>query len=218
MDQAAVLAVIQLIPGLIWACLGVFIVAKLYHPFKEDVLPRLTGVQLFGVKLDIRADEVQKAVESVPLPEASYRPDVGATLVTRADRAAGILRGATIAWVDDNPANNLVERRLLSRLGIFVEPVARPGDVAALRSQDPAFWDLVISDAARPGDPDDGADATFSRLRGDGHTGPVIFYVGRVDPKRGTPAGAFGLTNRPDELLHLVIDALERSRGSLGIR
>ena len=33
------------------------------------------------------------------------------------------------------------------------------------------------------------------------------FYVYHSD---GIPAGAFGLTNRPDELVHLVIDALER--------
>ena len=31
-----------------------------------------------------------------------------------------------------------------------------------------------------------------------------------VDPTRPVPVGAFGLTARPDELLHLVMDALER--------
>jgi hypothetical protein len=29
---------------------------------------------------------------------------------------------------------------------------------------------------------------------------------------RGTPPGAFGITNRPDELIHLVLDVLERER------
>ena len=40
----------------------------------------------------------------------------------------------------------------------------------------------------------------------------VVFYVGRVDRAAGVPAGSFGITNRPDELLHLVMDALERCR------
>jgi hypothetical protein len=40
----------------------------------------------------------------------------------------------------------------------------------------------------------------------------VIFYVGEPDPKKGTPVYAFGLTNRPDELVHLVLDILERKK------
>jgi hypothetical protein len=42
---------------------------------------------------------------------------------------------------------------------------------------------------------------------------PTIFTVGDYDPKRGTPAFAFGITNRVDELLNLVFDVLERVRG-----
>ena len=41
-------------------------------------------------------------------------------------------------------------------------------------------------------------------------TTPVIFYVGVFEPERGVPGQAFGITNRPDELLHLTLDALER--------
>ena len=33
-----------------------------------------------------------------------------------------------------------------------------------------------------------------------------------IDPTRGIPAGAFGVTNRPDQLLNLVLDALARTR------
>jgi hypothetical protein len=40
----------------------------------------------------------------------------------------------------------------------------------------------------------------------------VIFYVGRLDPGAERPAGSFGITNRPEELLHLVLDVLERTR------
>jgi hypothetical protein len=39
---------------------------------------------------------------------------------------------------------------------------------------------------------------------------PLIYYV--TDSDLGMPAGAFGLTNHVDELLHLVLDALERNR------
>jgi len=40
----------------------------------------------------------------------------------------------------------------------------------------------------------------------------VVFYVSVVYQDKPLPPGAFGLTNRPDELLHLVIDALEPVR------
>jgi hypothetical protein len=41
---------------------------------------------------------------------------------------------------------------------------------------------------------------------------PVIFYVGSSDPQSEPPPGSFGLTTDPAELLHLVLDALERRR------
>jgi hypothetical protein len=33
-----------------------------------------------------------------------------------------------------------------------------------------------------------------------------------LDPRKGIPAQAFIITNRPDELLRLAIDALERKK------
>jgi hypothetical protein len=40
----------------------------------------------------------------------------------------------------------------------------------------------------------------------------VVFYVGSADQEKGTPAGSFGITDRPDELLHFIMDILERQR------
>jgi len=52
------------------------------------------------------------------------------------------------------------------------------------------------------------------RLRAANVLLPMIFYVHKLKPGAGTPEGTFGITNRPDQLLHLVPDALGRSRGS----
>ena len=43
---------------------------------------------------------------------------------------------------------------------------------------------------------------------------PVVFYIGRLTPGKGVPDGALGLTNRPDQLLDLVVDGLARVRGT----
>ena len=49
--------------------------------------------------------------------------------------------------------------------------------------------------------------ATF---RSEGIVLPVILYVGNLDSGANVPAGAFGITNRPDVLLTLVGEALTR--------
>ena len=41
---------------------------------------------------------------------------------------------------------------------------------------------------------------------------PLIYYIGEYDKGRGVPAHAFGITDAPDQLIHLVCDALERIR------
>ncbi|MGB0660298.1 MAG: hypothetical protein ACPGNV_08965 [Mangrovicoccus sp.] len=41
---------------------------------------------------------------------------------------------------------------------------------------------------------------------------PVIFYVTNLDHKKKAPNGAYGITNRPDDLLHLIMNALERQQ------
>lgn len=73
-------------------------------------------------------------------------------------------------------------------------------------------FDLVISDMAR-GDNDTAGLNFLRQMREANETIPVIFYVGSVDPAaKGVPPQAFGITNRPDELLHLTLDALERRK------
>lgn len=66
--------------------------------------------------------------------------------------------------------------------------------------------DLIVSDVGR----DDGSPGGLALLEGLRGARPVILYVGRVDRERGVPAGAFGITDRPDELLNLLMDALDR--------
>jgi hypothetical protein len=52
------------------------------------------------------------------------------------------------------------------------------------------------------------------QLREAGFQQPVIFYVGCLNPAAGVPPGAFAVTNRPDQMLQFVIDALSRVRGN----
>jgi DNA-binding NtrC family response regulator len=118
------------------------------------------------------------------------------------------LQGRTILWVDDQPTGNRIERRLLRQMGVFVETVTS-NDQAMTVLTDPAeSISLVISDIQRASGPS-GLDLVKSLAARPGHPS-IILYIGRRDDNRPLPTGAFGLADRPDELLNLVMDALDR--------
>lgn len=119
------------------------------------------------------------------------------------------MRFAQILWVDDNPQNNIYEREALQILGSNVDVATSTAEgLLALQSK---VYDLVVSDMLRGNNPNEGL-TLLEEMRNGRFPQRMVFYVGRVDPKRGTPEGAFGITHRPDELLHLIMDILERTR------
>jgi DNA-binding NtrC family response regulator len=73
-------------------------------------------------------------------------------------------------------------------------------------------FNVVVSDMRRGPTPDEGM-RFLNRMRLNGINLPTIFTVGQYEPGRGTPAHAFGITNRVDELLNLLFDVFERARG-----
>ncbi len=95
---------------------------------------------------------------------------------------------------------------MLRQMGILTEAVTTKPEAAAVLNDPANRIDLIISDVGR----DDGSAGGLTLLEGIRGRRPVILYVGRVDRDRGTPAGAFGITDRPDDLLNLVMDALDR--------
>lgn len=127
----------------------------------------------------------------------------------RAALAAPALRGANILWIDDHPKGILWERRILEELGVRVAP-AWSTEVALERLAEEPF-DLIISDIARGDRADEGVRA-LPRLREVQPDTPVVFYIADLDAERGAPAGSAGITDRTGELLHLVLDVLERRR------
>lgn len=71
-------------------------------------------------------------------------------------------------------------------------------------------YDVLLTDMTRGKDRDAGR-KLMPELEQAQLNPPIIFYV--TDPTRTKPDQAFGLTVRPDELFHLITDALERQRG-----
>lgn len=107
-------------------------------------------------------------------------------------------------WVDDEPLNNIVERRQLASLGILTDNYTNTAD--ALRALDHGGYGLILSDITRA-QPGDSGWQLAERVRNfDPHI-PLYFYVGRDDPDRRRLAkqlGVNGIFVRSDELLEAI--------------
>lgn len=201
---------IGVIPTLLWA--AVALTALLL--FREQIralLGRLESARLPGnVELKF-GPAVQGAVEKkLGEVEAQLAPGKSKRLLSRARRNADSVVAARVLWVDDTPERNAFEREAMEALGIEVvtaratdeaEPFLEWGDV-----------DLIISNQKRPDDPEAGFTLREAMHR-HGLTAPLILYIGTLDLTQPASQRIFAVTNRPDELLDYVLDALTVRRG-----
>ncbi len=128
----------------------------------------------------------------------------------RAERLLSIVSGSRVLLVNDVPREMEHVIQILRDLEVEVD-VATHSEVA-LDMLANSSYDAVVSDMARHGVADDGL-RFLDTMRRKGLHRPTVLTVGRYEPERGTPAYAFGITNRVDDLLHLLFDIFERVRG-----
>lgn len=203
---------IDIIPSCLWFFLVVFVLLLFYRPIRDNLLPKLGGFKAMGVELFFAEDSMDASVE---LAEKDQRWKVKVSAVdkrrvlNRVKQHLNIFKGAQVLWVDDYPENNINERRMFRQLETEID-IARSTQ-EALEILKNGRYDIVFSDMARGENAAAGLEF-LEQFRKIDETTPVIFYIGVFDPEKGTPAQAFGITNRPDELLHLTLDALERKK------
>jgi hypothetical protein len=128
------------------------------------------------------------------------------------------IEGAEILWIDDAPSYSRSETRMLRSFGAMITFACTTDEaIRAVKSsvEQARPFHLVLSDISRElpiHDPKAGL-SMLERFRNENIGLSVVFYVGVRIPGAPVPGGAFGLTNRPDELLQLTLDALARVRG-----
>jgi CheY-like chemotaxis protein len=219
-DQIA--HIIGAVTTLLWVLLAAFMVWLLRQPLTAAV-SRLATFEAFGVKFALSGSAALDAAIELAEKNPAWPVEVSAAdrkaAIDRANAHRSVFEGAEILWVDDRPSNNRNEARMLRSFGALVtfaattDEASRALQTAAEQHQP---FDIILSDISRDlPTPDPIAGVTMlSRLRNAGFHQPVIYYVGRPNEDAGVPAGAFGVTNRPDQLLQLVIDALSRGRAA----
>ncbi|MEP3427050.1 MAG: hypothetical protein ABJN98_00055 [Roseibium sp.] len=214
---------LDLAPGLVLSTILFVFVLRNWSQL-GGVIDRLSGFEALGVKVELAASkELQKASEltntdlRVTTTVSGVEKRIHVTeddehrVLKRAGALKDVIKDRVILWVDDQHENNLHEIRTFDALGLnTITEHSNTGAVSRVK-MGVTRAHVVITDISRKGDNSSG-DLLPEAFREEGFDIPVIFYITKVDNTQPLPVGAFGLTNRPDELLHLVLDALERIR------
>ncbi len=204
------LELIKITPSLLWFIFIVFLIICFYRPLKEDILPRLKTFEAAGIKFSLVRDSMDAAIV---LAEKSrqWKVDISENSKLNVERRAraniSVFKGSFILWVDDHPENNLNERRMLNQLGANIDVALSTKD--AVRMLENGDYDLVFSDMTRDKNKTAGLEL-LEEFKNNHIQQAVIFYIGVIDSDKSVPDGCFGITNRPDQLLHYTLDVLER--------
>jgi CheY-like chemotaxis protein len=212
--EPVVIELVKILPSVFWLVVAVVVVAIFYRPIRSQLLPLVTGLKIGGIECSFVREAIQASV-ALAQKHRNWQVNVSeeqATLaMDRASRHLNLLQRAKILWADDVPDNNFNEIKMLHQLRADVETAKSTEEALAQLDDKKKSYDLVLSDLKRGDNPAAGLEM-LQRLKTSHPDLPVIFYVGEFNPDRGVPPHAFGLTNRPDELLHLILDVLERRK------
>jgi CheY-like chemotaxis protein len=219
---------LQGLAAALWVFLALFVFLVLRKGIKERA-PFLTklGLGPTGVSMEFAEAKLDEATRRGPggpgnrIGEAAKR-----TVIIRLERNAELIARSRILWVDDHPENNTPVVDLLKRVGAAVDLSTTNADAIELLGTSP--YDVIVTDVGREDEGEnselkglDLATAVFERWGQ-----KVILFTGRFDPTRVPNMDesgrlqiarkvddyVFGRANRFDEVLHLILDQVERTR------
>ncbi len=152
--------------------------------------------------IDKEIDQVSQQRNRVLLP-----PAIKGALYDRLTYLTEHNISCNILWIDNHPENNVQEVKLLRDIGLHID-LAETSDLAFAMVQN-STYQLIVSDRSRAGNKTEGFDFHHVLL-GKGIDLPFVFYVGTKERPNGVPPYAFGITDSPVELLHLIMDVVQR--------
>ncbi|WP_376094421.1 hypothetical protein ACE7GA_01090 [Roseomonas sp. CCTCC AB2023176] len=196
-------ALASFLPHLVWAGIVVWLLVWIGREPIVSLFGRIQKLGFAGVAIEFK-EALEKAAASRGAEVSSV--DLGRAS-RRLARDVKLIQGARLLWIDDNPHNNREEIALFEAAGARVE--TQTTTEGARENLNRRMPDVILSDIARGEDQKAGL-RFADEVAADGKAPPIIFYVGAA--AKPLPISAFGLTDRPDELVHLVLDALARHR------
>lgn len=196
--------IIKALPSLLFYSILGILLWKLYKPFVNQLLPKLTNFKAFGIEIGFIKQELKQASINYGV---EFNDGKGQALIKRLEHY-DTKRNVKILWIDDNPNSNQYENRILKEFRIISEFAS--SSEQARKYLTSGVYDIVISDIKRKDNPSEGVEFLKQLELENVPYPPFIFNIGNLNPDLGTPPYAFGITNNPVELLHLVLDVLDR--------
>ncbi|MEN0045548.1 MAG: response regulator, partial [Bacteroidota bacterium] len=173
-------------------------------PFKNQLLPKLTNFKAFGIEVGFLKEELKAATKHYGM---TFNNQKGQALLKRLEKY-DTSQTVNILWIDDNLKSGRKERKILSDLGISCYQVISSEE--AMEELKRRSYDIVVSDIHRENSPSEGTDFLEKARIQNQELPPFIFSIANFEPERGVPPYAFGITNQPVELFHLILDVLDR--------
>ncbi|MDN3266298.1 response regulator [Streptomyces sp. MA15] len=206
MSEALWIKVIGTLPAVLWVAFAATVYLTLRATLIQRMVPRLTAVRALGVEVELAAELLDRAQEESRTP---VLPTAKRAALGRLEHAAEVLQGGKVLWVDDQPEGNHALVELFRKTGMEVDLALSTEEAVPLLRRRP--YDVLISDMTRDGDQRAGIEMLreLDQYRVDT---PVLIYTGHFDPERGVDRRIFAATTVPVELVHYVIDLMERAR------
>jgi CheY-like chemotaxis protein len=206
MEKEVAVAIVKIIPSICWVVLTGVIIYIFRNVIKSDLIPRMSNFKALGVE----ASFVKKELDRIAVDEFAGTDENRSQVARRSERIKFLLKDSSILIVNDVPLEMAHVINIFEKLNIKVSISTSTEDALSCLSS--SHFDLVISDMRRGSKVDAGIEL-LNKLRSMNIDKPVIFTVGKYEPQRGVPPYSFGITNRVDELMNLVFDAIERRKG-----
>jgi len=203
-----IIEIIKILPSLFLYFIIAILLIKLYKPFKNQLLPKLTNFKAFGIEVGFGflKEELKAATQHYGM---TFNNQKGQALLKRLE-TYDTNRAVNILWIDNDLNSGRKERKILSDLGMSYYQVVN--SIEATEELQKRSYDIVVSDIHRENNPSEGTDFLEKAMRQNQDIPPFIFSIANFEPERGVPPYAFGITNQPVELFHLILDILDRRR------
>ena len=199
--------VIETIPSMAWVLLA----TVAFFALRPELLPLLRRTKSLSFPFGTAhfGEGVELLQEAAARHGASVSPQQSRAVVGRLDHAADALKGGRLLWVDDLPGNNRPIVELLERAGLTIDLALRTDEAVGMLQRH--GYDVMITDMRRGDDPQAGL-RLIEEMDELGIRVPTLVFTGSFDPMRGVHPKIFAYTTDVDELVHYVIDVMERVR------
>lgn len=167
----------------------------------EGILPKISNFKAFGIEASFVKEGIENAARTQNRTDVVVSPSLMKRIAHFPKRPIRVL------WIDDNPETVMYEAGILQTLGMQVEFAKTSANGWEKLRGYP--FQLMVSDIRRGDDATAGLQFLKDLQAQQKHIN-VVFYVSQLDRTLPIPIGAFGITDDPNELIHLMMDGADR--------